>query len=260
MREHLRLTTHNAFSLDGDVALVTGGATGIGFAIASAMLECGGRVVIAGRREEELERAVAELGSGADYRVYDATEFQDARGLIEDVERAHGTLSILVNNAGNHLKKPAEEVTEDEYAGILNVHVVGAHALSRHAAKSMGQRGRGNIVFIASMASLIGIPSVTAYSAAKSAQLGMVRSLATEWSASGIRVNAVAPGWIESDMTNKALAADPDRRSRVLQRTAMHRLGQAEDIAWAVVYLCSPAARFVTGVCLPVDGGLSAGF
>ncbi len=260
MRKKLDLNEKTAFSLDGEVALVTGGATGLGFAIASTLVASGANVVIAGRRKAELDGAVKELGPRAGRRVYDVTEFQKAESLIRDVEDAHGPLSILVNNAGNTLKKPAEDVTEEEYLNVLNVHVVGAHALSRHAAKSMGRRRRGHIIFTASMASWIGLPFVTAYCAAKSAHLGMVRSLSVEWADKSIRVNAVLPGWIESDITRQAFDADPERKARVLQRTPMHRLGEAEDVGWAVAYLCSPAARFITGACLPVDGGLSIGF
>jgi gluconate 5-dehydrogenase len=110
------------------------------------------------------------------------------------------------------------------------------------------------------MASLFGIPQVVAYSAAKSALLGIVRTMATELSADGIRVNAIAPGWIESEMFWQSMHADQERQQKILSRTPMHQFGQAEDIGWAAVYLCSPAARFVTGVCLPVDGGVSIGF
>ena len=110
------------------------------------------------------------------------------------------------------------------------------------------------------MASLFGIPQVVAYSAAKSAYVGMVRTLAVELGPQGIRVNAIAPGWIESDMMNAALSKDPARSAKILSRTPLNRFGQAEDIGWAAVYLCSPAAKFVTGVVLPVDGGASIGF
>ena len=121
-------------------------------------------------------------------------------------------------------------------------------------------RGHGSVIFIASMASLFGIPRVIAYSAAKSAFIGMVRTLATEVSGDGVRVNAIAPGWIDSDMMRKALDSDPARRDKILARTPMGRFGEAEDIGYAAVYLSSPAAKFVTGTVLPVDGGVSIGF
>jgi gluconate 5-dehydrogenase len=165
-----------------------------------------------------------------------------------------------VNNAGIHLKKSAVETTPAEFNAILQTHVVAAFGLTRGVLPGMIQRKHGNILFTASMASLFGIPLVVAYSAAKAAYLGMVRTLATEVSRHGVRVNAIAPGWIDSDMMRKALNEDSERANRILARTPMNRFGEAEDIGWAATYLCSPAARFVTGVVLPVDGGASIGF
>ena len=118
----------------------------------------------------------------------------------------------------------------------------------------------GSILFIASMASLFGIPKVVAYSAAKSAYLGMVRAMATELSPHGVRVNAIAPGWIETDMSRAAMKADPEREKKILSRTPMGCFGEPDDVGMAAVYLCSPAAKFITGVVLPVDGGVSIGF
>ena len=137
---------------------------------------------------------------------------------------------------------------------------LGAFALSRQVGKRMLGKGHGNIIFIASMASLIGIPLVTAYATAKSAQLGMVRTLAAEWSPQGVRVNAIAPGFIDTQMMRKAVNADPQRKQKILSRTMLPGFGNIEDIGWAAVYLASPAARFVTGTCLAVDGGFSVGF
>jgi gluconate 5-dehydrogenase len=165
-----------------------------------------------------------------------------------------------VNNAGVHLKKSALETSDAEFAAVLQTHLFGAFALSREVGRGMVRRKAGNILFTASMASLFGIPLVVAYSAAKSAYVGMVRTLAVELGAEGVRVNGIAPGWIESDMMNKALSGDPARKARILGRTPLNRFGQAEDIGWAAVYLCSPAAKFITGVMLPVDGGVSIGF
>ena len=159
-----------------------------------------------------------------------------------------------------HLKKAAIDVTEEEFLQVLNVNVLGAFSLSRQVAKQMLVSSKGNILFIASLASLIGIPSVTAYSAAKSAYLGMVRSLATEWSPQGIRVNAIAPGFIDTAMMRKATESDPKRVEKILGRTPMGRFGEIEDIGWVAVSLVSPAGKFITGVCLPVDGGASIGF
>jgi gluconate 5-dehydrogenase len=248
------------FSLKDEVALITGGGTGIGLAIARAMHAAGARVVLAGRREGELSAATKLLGSGSSYFVHDVTLLDEAPALLERIAAQTGPVTCLVNNAGNSLKKPAVETTAAEFELVMRTHVLGSHALTAAAAKGMIKQRRGSILFTASMASLFGIPLVIAYAAAKSAYVGMVKCYATELSPHGIRVNAIAPGWIDSAMSRKAFAGDPARRERILARTPMARLGEPDDVGWAAVYLSSDAARFVTGVILPVDGGASVGF
>jgi NAD(P)-dependent dehydrogenase (short-subunit alcohol dehydrogenase family) len=250
----------NAFRLDNEVALITGGGTGLGLAIARCLVVSGARVVITGRREDVLKQAVEELGPNADYVLHDVTQTEQAHALVATIAQRHRPLTILVNNAGINLKRPAIETSEEEFLSILQTNVLGAHALVRAAAPGMIECGRGSILFIASMASLFGIPGVVAYSAAKSGLLGMVRTLATELSPQGVRVNAIAPGWIETAMSRKAMQGDPERERKILSRTPLAQFGTPEDIGWAAVYLSSPAARFVTGVTLPVDGGVSIGF
>ena len=249
------------FRLNGEIAIITGGATGLGFGMARSFVASSAKVVLAGRREDELKKAVAVLGAAASYVRHDVSEHGKAAELVEAATRAAGSPpSILINNAGVHLKKSAVETSPEEFFTVLNTHVIGAHALTRAVLPGMIQRKHGSIIFIASMASLFGIPKVIAYAAAKSAYVGMVRTLASEVSTDNVRVNAIAPGWIESDMMRKALADDPARQAKILGRTPMGKFGDAEDIGWAAVYLCSPAAKFVTGVVLPVDGGISIGF
>ncbi len=251
----------DAFSLQGETALITGGGTGIGKAIAEAFLAAGAHnVVLAARREDVLRKAAADLGPRVAWRVHDVTDTAAAEGLVSSVETEHGPVTILVNNAGSTIKKPTEEMTDDEFRQVLDVHVMGAFAVSRRVAKGMLERGRGAMVFIASMASLFGIPYVAGYTAAKSAYLGLVRALATEWSGRGVRVNAIAPGWIRTELLQLTVDKDPERKAKVLARTPMKSMGLPEDVGWAAVYLCSPAARFVTGACLVVDGGISIGF
>ena len=254
------MTHAEAFSLRGETALITGGGTGIGLAMARSMHAAGARVVLVGRREAELAEAVQSLGTGASYCVHDVTELGSAAALVERVEREAGLITCLVNNAGIHLKKPAVDTTPLEFQEVLNTHIIGAHALTRAVAPGMIERRHGVILFTGSMASLFGIPLVIAYTAAKSAMVGMVKGYAAEFSAHGVRVNCIAPGWIETKMSRKALEGDPARKTKVLGRTPAGRLGLPEDIGWAAVYLASPAARFVTGVTLPVDGGASVGF
>ena len=249
------------FRLDGEVAIITGGATGLGLGMARCFVASGAKVVLVGRREEELKHAVAELGSAASYVRHDVTAYDKAAGLIEAATRGAGVVpSILVNNAGVHLKKPAVETSPEEFLSVINTHVIGAHALTQAVLPGMIERKHGSVIFIASMASLFGLPKVIAYSAAKSAYVGMVRTLASEVSTDNVRVNAIAPGWIDSRMMRTALDGDPERRDKILGRTPMGRFGEADDIGWAAVYLCSSAAKFVTGVVLPVDGGASIGF
>ncbi len=248
------------FSLKGETALITGGGSGLGLGIATCFVEAGARVVLVGRRADVLKAAAKKLGRNASVEAHDITQLEVAEDLIARVSKRVGPISILVNNAGIHLKKLAVDTTALEFNAVLQMHVIAAFALTRAVLPGMLQRKRGNVLFTASMASLFGIPYVTAYSAAKSAYLGIVRSLATEVSQHGVRVNAIAPGWIESDMMRRALDSDPARKAKILGRTPMNCFGKAEDIGWAATYLCSPAGKFVTGVVLPVDGGASIGF
>jgi gluconate 5-dehydrogenase len=255
------MTITTAFSLAGETAVITGGATGLGLAIANSFVASGAKVVVVGRRATELHKAVAELGPNASWVSHDVTNHAAAGELVAAATKAAGAPpSILVNNAGIHLKKPAVDTTPEEFATVLNTHVLGAHALTRAVLPGMIERRHGSVLFIASMASLFGIPLVVAYAAAKSAHLGMVRTYAAEVSPQGVRVNAIAPGWIETEMSRKAMAGDPARRQKVLGRTPMGTFGKPEDVGWAAVYLSSPGAKFVTGTVLPVDGGISIGF
>jgi NAD(P)-dependent dehydrogenase (short-subunit alcohol dehydrogenase family) len=248
------------FSLAGQTALITGGGTGIGLGIAQAFIEAGARVALVGRREAELQSAINTLGSAAIFEVGDITCPEAQIDIVSAVGSRLGSISILVNSAGIHLKKPALDTTDAEMRSMLETHVIGAFGLTKLVARDMLNKGSGNILFIASMASFLSIPMITAYSTAKSAGLGMVRSLAAELSPRGIRVNAIAPGWIETPMLRTALNGDPDRAQRIISRTPLKRFGNPHDIGWAAVYLCSPAAAFVTGTVLTVDGGASTGF
>ncbi|GAB3296289.1 SDR family NAD(P)-dependent oxidoreductase [Hymenobacter humi] len=250
----------NVFSLEGKLALITGGGTGIGLAIAQCMAAAGATVVITGRREEVLRDAVESLGQAAKYIVNDINDLSSIEGLVAEIEAAYGPLDILVNNAGINLKKPALEVTDEEFGRILHTNLHAVFALTRACAARMVPRRKGVILMISSMAAYYGIDRVVAYAASKSAVEGMVKVLASEFSAQGVRVNAIAPGFIETEMSRKAMNSDPDRRDRAMRRTPMGAFGKAEDIGHAAVFLASPAARYITGVSLPVDGGNSIGF
>ncbi len=251
---------NDPFRLDGELALVTGGGTGLGRGIATALVQAGARVVLLGRREAPLRETAESLGAAATWRVFDVTDEAAAPALVADVASREGAPTILVNNAGNQFKTPSIDATGDEFRETLAIHLVGPMALTRAAAAGMLERGRGSVVFITSMAAVFGLPRVAAYAAAKSAMLGVVRTLAVEWSARGVRVNAIAPGWIETDLMRRSVFTDPERKRRVLERTPMGRFGTVEDVGRAAVYLASDAARFVTGHQLVVDGGIGIGF
>lgn len=250
-----------SFSLEGEIALITGGGSGIGLAIAQSLAAAGARVVLVGRRSAEVSKATEAIGERAFALPGDVTELDRADALVRAAEAAAGgPISVLVNNAGVHLKKPAIDTTVEEFQGVMNTHVLASHALTRAVLPGMMARRHGQVLFIASMASLFGIPLVVAYAAAKSAHLGMVRTLAAEVGEHGVRVNAIAPGWIETAMSRKAMQQDAARERKILSRTPLQRFGEPADVGMAAVYLCSPAARFVTGIVLPVDGGASIGF
>jgi NAD(P)-dependent dehydrogenase (short-subunit alcohol dehydrogenase family) len=183
------------FSLENERAIVTGGGSGLGEAVARCLTLAGARVVISGRREAVLCETSARLGEQVSYVVHDVTDVSQAGRLTTAAaERNGGPATILINNAGVHLKKPALDETSEEWQALLDVHVLGAMALTRAVASEMLEQDAGSIVFVTSMAALFGVPEVAAYSAAKSATLGLVRALAVEWSGRGVRVNAIAPG------------------------------------------------------------------
>ncbi len=251
----------DVFSLADDRAIVTGGGSGLGAAMAECLMAAGARVVICGRDEGKLQQTCERLGQHAAYVVHDVTDVARSEELVATAARKNGgAATILINNAGIHLRQPALEGTPAEFRQLFDTHVLGAMALARAAAPAMIEQGTGSILFVTSMAAVFGIPGVAAYSMAKSALLGLVRSLAVEWSPRGLRVNAIAPGWIETPMLRRSLGPDPQRRDKILERTPMGCFGDPEDVGWAAVYLCSAQAKFVTGQQLVVDGGVSIGF
>lgn len=240
--------------------LITGGGTGLGLATTKAFAAAGAKVIITGRREHVLKETCDELGENVSYIVGDVSDLPSIPELVKKAESEIGDIDILVNNAGINMKKDPLEVTDEEFNRIIQTNVNGLFALSREVAKGMVRRKTGTIINITSMAALYGIPFVSAYTASKTAVLGLTKSMAVDFSPHGINVNAVAPGFIDSPMLRKAFGSDPDRERRVLERTPMHSLGKPEDIAAAVLFLASDDAKFITGANLPVDGGNSIGF
>lgn len=248
------------FALKGKLALVTGGGTGIGLGISKALINAGARVVITGRREEVLADAVAELGEQASYIVFDITDKEKIPSLVLSITQKFGPIDILVNNAGVHLKKPAQETSDDDFANILNTNLLSVFALTRACANQMIERRSGSILLIGSMAGIFGVDKVIAYGTSKSALSGLMNGLVTEYSKYNVRINTIAPGWIESPMFFKAIDADPARKEKITNRIAMPGFGTPADIGNAAVFLSSDAARYITGVLLPVDGGAVVNF
>lgn len=253
------MTIEDVFGLKGEHALVTGGGSGLGLAIATCFVEAGARVTIVGTNAEKLATALEALGPSASSHLFDVTETASAEAFARDIEREFGRVSILVNNAGNTVKKPIGAMSVEDFNAVMNVHVGGAFALSRAFLPQVSV-AKGSILFTASMSSFLGIPNVIGYSAAKSAYVGMVRALATELAPSGVRVNGVAPGWIDTALLRHATAADPERARKINSRIPMGRFGEGADIGWAMTYLASRAAAYVTGHIVVVDGGALHGF
>lgn len=250
----------SVFSLEGKLALITGGGSGIGFYIARCMVQAGARVVLTGRREEVLQEAVGKLGSKADYFVNDITKLSTIPALVEAIENKCGPIDILVNNAGINMKKFAVEVTDEDFDKVIQTNLHAVFSMTRECGKRMVSRKSGSIIMITSMAAIYGIDRVVAYTASKSGVGGMVKALTTEFSPYNVRINAVAPGFIETPMMLTAMNGDPSRRDKAMDRTPMGTWGKPDDVGWAAVFLASDAAKFITGISLPVDGGNSIGF
>lgn len=246
----------DAFRIDGKKAVVTGGGSGLGLAIAKIFTKAGAEVIIIGRNEEKLKAARQEIGGNCTYKAFDVTRLQDIPALVRET----GAADILVNCAGIHLKKWAFDVTDEEFASVLNTHVMSVFALCREYGKLMAGRKSGSIILISSMTAVMGMKQVVAYTTAKSAILGLQRSLVAELSADGIRVNTIAPGWIETPMLHKAIDADAPRKAKILDRIPTHTFGDPEDIGYAALYFSSPAGKYVNGVFLPVDAGAAEAF
>lgn len=242
------------------VAIVTGGGSGLGFAIAKAFTQNGIQTIIVGRDEEKLKTAKEQLGDKCFFKSCDLSNLGSIPALVNNIISEFGQIDILVNNAGINMKKEFTDVTDEDFQKIISTNVSSVFAISREVVKHMMPVKSGCIINISSMAAQYGLPKVIAYSASKTAIDGMTRAMAVELSPKGIRVNAIAPGFIYSDMTAKALDSDPERKAKVFGRTPMGHMGQPEDIGAAAMYLASDGAKYVTGVVLPVDGGNSIGF
>jgi NAD(P)-dependent dehydrogenase (short-subunit alcohol dehydrogenase family) len=242
------------------VAIVTGGGSGLGFAIAQKFVQHGITTIIGGRDKEKLDTAKEKLGEFCFAMPCDVSNLSSVPVFIVNVIKQFGQIDILVNNAGINMKKEFTEVTDEDFQKIITTNLTAVFSISREVVKQMLIQQSGCIINISSMAAQYGLPKVIAYTASKTAIDGMTRAMAVELSPKGIRVNAIAPGFIYSEMTAKALDSDPERKAKVFGRTPMGIMGQPADIGEAAYFLASDAAKYITGVVLPVDGGNSIGF
>ncbi|HET9902402.1 MAG TPA: glucose 1-dehydrogenase [Xanthobacteraceae bacterium] len=249
-----------SFDLSGRVAVVTGGNGGIGLGMALGLAEAGAAIVVAGRREDKNRAAIKQLeerGAKATAIAVDIGDRGACRALIEGAVERMGRLDILINNAGTTVRKAPQDLTDEEFATVLDVNLTAAFRCSRAAYPHMKRAGGGKIVNIGSMLSIFGTPWAAPYAASKGGIVQMSRAFATAWAKDNIQVNCVLPGWIDTDLTRGAREQVPGLNERVLARTPAGRWGTPADLAGLAVFLASPASDFITGTAIPADGGYS---
>jgi NAD(P)-dependent dehydrogenase (short-subunit alcohol dehydrogenase family) len=247
---------NNNTTFSGKVALVTGGTSGIGKATATAFARAGAKVVLTGRREKEGAQVVAEikkLGGEAAFVRADVAKDADVKGMVDFTVDKYGRLDIAFNNAGVEWKGPLEQATEEEYRRIFDINVWGVLNSMRHEIPVMLKNGGGAIVNTSSVAGHVGLAQVSVYIASKHAVEGLTKSVALEFAKQNIRINAIAPGVIATEMFDRF--AEDALRDQITSMIPVGRSGVTEEIAAAVLYLCSDDARFTVGTSLVVDGG-----
>jgi 2-dehydro-3-deoxy-D-gluconate 5-dehydrogenase len=248
------------FNLEGRVAIVTGGNGGIGLGMASGLAHAGASVVIAGRDREKNQRAVSQLqadGCPVAAVTVDVIQERSCQNMVQETIRSFGRVDILVNNAGISLRKQPKEYTLAEWHLILDTNLTSAFMCSQAVYPELKKAGAGKIVNIGSMMSIFGASFVAPYAASKGGIVQMTKALATAWAADNIQVNAVLPGWIDTDLTRAGRQAIPGLHDRVVSRCPAGRWGVPQDLAGIAVFLCSAASDFITGTAIPVDGGYS---
>jgi 2-deoxy-D-gluconate 3-dehydrogenase len=248
------------FDLKGRVAIVTGGNGGIGLGMARGLAKAGARVVVAARNEEKSAAAVRELkalGSDALALAVDVTDEAAVQVMAATAAQRCGRIDILVNNAGINIRKPAHEMALAEWKEVIDTNLGSAFLCARAVYPHMKRAGGGKIVNIGSMLSIFGASFAPAYGASKGGLVQLSKSLAVAWAPDNIQVNAVLPGWIDTDLTRKARQQLQGLNERVLARTPAARWGAAGDFEGIAVFLASAASDFVTGTAIPVDGGYS---
>jgi len=250
----------NLFNLAGKVAVVTGGNGGIGLAMAEGIASLGANVVIAGRDVAKAMTALAALRAldvKAEFVSADVTKKSECVGLISQAENLFGRVDILVNNAGTSVRKMPQDFTEEEWHHVMDTNLTSAFLCSQAAYHAMKKVGGGKMINIGSMMSLFGAPYATPYASSKGGIVQMTRALATAWAKDNIQVNAVLPGWIDTDLTRRARQQVNGLQESVEKRTPEGRWGTPRDMSGVAAFLASEASNFVTGTAIPVDGGFS---
>jgi gluconate 5-dehydrogenase len=256
------MATSQPFDLSGRTAVVTGGGSGLGFAIARGLAQAGARVVINGRNRAKLDAAAAQLvadGHAVSVAAFDVTDEAAVNAGMGDIERAAGPVDILVNNAAVNIRKPFDQYTLAEWRALQEANFDGPFLVTRTVVPGMKARRRGKIINICSLASDIGRPNIVAYAASKGGLRMMTRALAVELAPHNVQVNGISPGFFRTEM-NTALIGNAEFSAWVEKRTPAGRWGDPPEIAGAAVFLASPAADYVTGHLLYVDGGFTAAY
>jgi gluconate 5-dehydrogenase len=250
----------NRFSLDERVALVTGASRGLGFAMAKALAEAGATVVLNGREARTLEEKADDIraeGWQAETAAFDVTDHAAVAVAIQDIKQRHGGLDILIANAGIQHRRPLTEFATEDFQRVIDTNLTAVWVLAREAAKVMLPQKMGRIIITSSISAISARPTISAYVASKGAVTALTRALAVELGPQGITVNAIAPGYIATEM-NSALIENKEFTDWVGKRTPAGRWGQPADLGGAAIFLASDAAAYVNGVLLPVDGGFLA--
>ncbi|MDE1936013.1 SDR family NAD(P)-dependent oxidoreductase [Bradyrhizobium sp.] len=248
------------FDLSGKVAIVTGGNGGIGLGMARGLAASGASIAVVGRDEAKSAAAVADLSKNSGKAIAVPTDVTDeaaVAAMAGRILRELGRIDILVNNAGINIRKPADQLNISEWDRVINTNLTSAFLCSRAVHSAMKEAGGGKIINIGSMMSIFGASFAPAYAASKGGIVQFTRSCAVAWASDNIQVNAVLPGWIDTELTRQAREQVAGLHDKVLARTPAARWGAPDDFAGIAVFLASPASDFVTGTAIPVDGGFS---